>query len=548
MDPVTKKETKGKERMVYDYRILNENTHKDQYSLPGINTIIQRIGNAKVFSKFDLKAGFHQVAMDEKSIPWTAFLVPGGLYEWLVMPFGLKNAPAIFQRKMDNCFAGSEAFIAVYIDDILVFSQNIESHAQHLIKMLHICKQHGLVLSPTKMKIATTEVDFLGVTIGNRRIKLQPHIIKKIADVPEQELRTTKGLRSWLGVLNYARSYIPKCGTILGPLYSKVGPHGDSRWNDEDWRCVQKVKHLIRNLPDLELPPPGAYMVIETDGCMDGWGGVCKWKPGRGSSKSEERVCAYVSGKFPVPKSTIRTDCQAIIAFHDKQSQNKPSRVRWLNFCDFITSTGINMRFEHIKGDHNQLADKLSRLAHSLYTLQSQNQEWNPPTDQQDQIHLLVSALSEIQDLVEEEVLLSPETVPHLQDLLVQLLKDLPLLGETETQTPSSSLTLTKQHGRTARPYHSRPTWRNAPHTVLLLMQPRPERSPSWVTSLQRWKASSERNWRVVMLTPPTTTITGTTYQRTSTDRLSSTSSSKTSRSCSSMTTTCESPPPVEEI
>ncbi|GJY12097.1 retrotransposon protein, putative, ty3-gypsy subclass [Tanacetum coccineum] len=124
VDPTTEIETRGKERMVFNYRSLNDNTYKDQYSLPGINTIIQKVRNAKVFSKFDLKSGFHQVAMEEESIPWTAFLAPGGLYEWLVMPFGLKNAPAVFQRKMDKCFKGMEAFT---------------------------CKDNVLVLSPTKM-------------------------------------------------------------------------------------------------------------------------------------------------------------------------------------------------------------------------------------------------------------------------------------------------------------------------------------------------------------------------------------------------------------
>nr|GFC48287.1 TPA: orf y [Tanacetum cinerariifolium] len=87
IDPVMGKEVKGKERMVFNYKSLNDNTYKDKYSLSGINTIIKRIGGAKIFSKFDLKSGFHQVAMDEESIPWTAFLVPRGLYEWLVMPF-----------------------------------------------------------------------------------------------------------------------------------------------------------------------------------------------------------------------------------------------------------------------------------------------------------------------------------------------------------------------------------------------------------------------------------------------------------------------------
>ncbi|GJR21850.1 Orf y [Tanacetum coccineum] len=107
IDPANRREIKGKERMVFNYKSLNDNTYKDQYSLPGINTIIKRVGGAKIFSKFNLKSGFHQVAMDEELIPWTVFLVLGGLYEWLVMSFGLKNTPTVFQRKMDKCFKGT---------------------------------------------------------------------------------------------------------------------------------------------------------------------------------------------------------------------------------------------------------------------------------------------------------------------------------------------------------------------------------------------------------------------------------------------------------
>ena len=149
---------------------------------------------------------------------------------------------------------------------------------------------------------------------------------------------------------------------------------------------------MVRNLPDLELPPKECHIILETDGCMEGWGGVCKWAPYKGAPKGKERVCAYASGKFPNPKSTIdaeiyavmetmeslkiyyldqkeitiRTDCQAIISFHDKQSHKKPSRVRWMLFCDYITGTGISVKFEHIKGEDNQLADHLSRLTNSV--------------------------------------------------------------------------------------------------------------------------------------------------------------------------------------
>ncbi|GJX86864.1 Orf y [Tanacetum coccineum] len=220
--------------------------HVDQYSLPGINTIIQKVRNAKVFSKFDLKSGFHQVAMEEESIPWTAFLAPGGLYEWLVMPFGLKNAPAVFQRKMDKCFKGMEAFIAVYIDDILVFSKNEEEHAKHLTKMLQTCKYNGLVLSPTKMKIAVPRIDFLGVVIGEGRIHLQPHIIKKIVEFDEESMKTKKGLRSFLGILNYARQHIPKLGILLRPLYEKTNAHGDKRLKPSDYQIIGEIKKKVQ--------------------------------------------------------------------------------------------------------------------------------------------------------------------------------------------------------------------------------------------------------------------------------------------------------------
>ncbi|GKA52523.1 hypothetical protein Tco_0745838 [Tanacetum coccineum] len=197
IDPVTGKEIKGKERIVFNYKSLNDNTYKDQYSLPGINTIIKRVGGVKIFSKFDLKSGFHQVAMDEESIPWTAFL-------------------------------------------------NEKKHARHLERMLKICEENGLVLSLTKMKIAVPTIDFLGAVIGEGAVKLQPHIIKKI-DTPKTVVRKTNAC-------------------------------GDKRLKPSDYELVRKSKHQVQNLPDLEIPPEDAYIILETDGCMEGWGGIVKWK------------------------------------------------------------------------------------------------------------------------------------------------------------------------------------------------------------------------------------------------------------------------------
>nr|WDR24967.1 polyprotein [Camellia sinensis badnavirus] len=392
VDPITKEEKKGKERMVCNYKRLNDNTHKDQYSLPGIDTIVARIGHSQIYSKFDLKSGFHQVAMDPSSIEWTAFWTPVGLYEWLVMPFGLKNAPAVFQRKMDQIFNPYSEFIAVYIDDILVFSPTAADHRKHLAQFAQICQKHGLVLSPTKMKVAQAQIDFLGSTITNGGIKMQPHIIQKLVDFDEEKLKTTNGLRSWLGLLNYARLYLKDIGKILGPLYSKVSPNGERRMNVEDWKIVHRVKEMVNKLPALAIPPPNCSIIIESDGCMEGWGAVCKWKKGSSDPISTEKVCAYASGKYNPIKSTIdaevyacinalesfkifyldkrsivlRTDCQAIVSFINKTVENKPSRSRWLTLRDYVTGLGIEVSFEHISGKDNLLADTLSRLVMAI--------------------------------------------------------------------------------------------------------------------------------------------------------------------------------------
>lgn len=413
IDPKTGKEIKGKERMVFNYKSLNDNIYKDQYSLPNMSLIVKKVANARVFSKFDLKSGFHQVAMHPDSIEWTAFIVPQGLFEWLVMPFGIKNAPAIFQRKMDLCFKGCESFLVIYIDDILVFSQDEQEHIVHVTKMLEVCERNGLILSPSKMKLASPEIDFLGVTIRSRKIKLQEHCIKKVVNFNEDELQTTKGLRSFLGLLNYGRNFIPNLGKLLSPLYSKTSVYGDKKFKESDWKLIRTIKQLVMNLPDLELPPPDAFIIIESDGCMEGWGTICKWKSKRFDPRKDEVVCAYASGKFSPLKSSIdaeihaamnglesfklhyldkeillRTDCDAIIRFFNKTNQNKPSQVRWLGFIDFCTNTGVQVIFEHISAKDNVLADSLSRLVNIL-----QEESWTPSPETK----LLLSLLQEVE-------------------------------------------------------------------------------------------------------------------------------------------------------
>ncbi|GJR29793.1 putative polyprotein [Tanacetum coccineum] len=207
------------------------------------------------------------------------------------------------------------------------------------------------------MKIAVSTIDFLGAVIGEGTIKLQPHIIKKIVNFNEEELKTKKGLRSFLGILNYARNHIPKLGILLRPLYEKTNAHGDKRLKSSDYELVRKIKEQVQNLPDLEIPPENAYIILETDGCMEGWGGIVKWKKSKGDPRSSEKICAYASGKFSTTQSTIDAEINACINTLEK----------WIKFADAVTGTGVKINIEHIEGRHNTLADSLSRLVNLCF-------------------------------------------------------------------------------------------------------------------------------------------------------------------------------------
>lgn len=140
---------------------MNDALAYDSYPLPKPSGILAKIKDAKIFSKFDLKSGFWQVCIKEEDKWKTGFTVPKGHYEWNVMPFGLKNAPSAFQRIMDQCFKGMESFIQVYIDDVLVFSPDLDSHFKHLNRFYEAIWNNCLVVSEKKSEMLQTSICFL---------------------------------------------------------------------------------------------------------------------------------------------------------------------------------------------------------------------------------------------------------------------------------------------------------------------------------------------------------------------------------------------------
>ncbi|KAL6144955.1 hypothetical protein ACLB2K_055644 [Fragaria x ananassa] len=212
---------RGKARMMIDYRDVNKKTVKDGYQIAQVRVLINRLKGAKIFSKFDVKSGFWQVKMYPDSIALIAFGTPQGHYEWLVMPFSLKQAPSIFQRKMDNIFKPYSDFCLVYIDDILVFSITMNEHLKHLEQVCKLIVEKEIILGQKKIHLIKCEIDFLGIHVKDGEIRLQDHIVKKISQFPDI-IPNAKSLQRFLGVVNFARDFIPQVSGLTALLSPKT--------------------------------------------------------------------------------------------------------------------------------------------------------------------------------------------------------------------------------------------------------------------------------------------------------------------------------------
>ena len=243
---------RNKARMVVNYKQLNDNTVFDGYFLPNKETLIHKTRNCNWHSKFDCKSGFYQIKMTEDSKPLTAFSTPQGHYEWNVLPFGLKNAPQIFQRKMDNIFRDYD-FIHVYVDDMLISSKTKEQHLKHLDTFIDLCKTHGIGLSKKKSIIGEQKIEFLGLMIDSDGIELQNHILEKIKDFPER-LSDRKQLQRFLGILNYAEGFIKNLADLRKPLRRLTSEKNKFVFTKEHEEQIRFIKSQCIDLPKLKLP------------------------------------------------------------------------------------------------------------------------------------------------------------------------------------------------------------------------------------------------------------------------------------------------------
>jgi len=252
-------------RLIIDFRKLNEKTISDRFPLPNITDLLDKLGRCQLFSILDLTNAFHQVELDETSIPKTAFSTDDGHYEFLRMPFGLKNAPPTFQRLMNNVLRGLQNEIClIYVDDILVYSSSLEEHITRLREVFKRLRKSNLKLQLDKIEFLRKEMGFLGHVITSEGVKPNPAKIQAITEFPIP--KTRKEIKQFLGLLGYYRKFINNFAKITKPLTACLKKNTSIKHNDPEYQeCFNTCKQLLTNAPILQYPDFEKEFQVTTD-------------------------------------------------------------------------------------------------------------------------------------------------------------------------------------------------------------------------------------------------------------------------------------------
>jgi hypothetical protein len=373
------KKSDGSLRMVVDYRALNKKTVRDRFPLPRISDLLDRLQRAKYYTKMDLQQGFYQIRMAESDIHKTAFHGGDGLYEMVVMPMGLCNAPSTFQRMMRTVVTSEmDGFALVYLDDILIFSETAEEHSQHVQRVLERLRQHGLCVKRSKCEFGRTRIKFVGQVIEGGRRRIDPERICEIQELPPPS--SVHEVRSFAGIINFVRDHAPHASEIMAPVTDLLKKNAKFEWGPRHQEAWERVKALVASNKELYLPDPELPWVLETDASLIGLGAALYQLRPDGTKvpvcfaskrltatemnyPTHERElygilygCSTFRHYLEGVRFEVRTDHHAL-RYIETQPNLSRRVVRWVDYLQ-----RFDQAITYIKGSENNVADFLSRL------------------------------------------------------------------------------------------------------------------------------------------------------------------------------------------
>ena len=387
-------------RMCVDYRMLNQLLPKvdKAYSkakgiltlvpLPKIDEIYAKLEGSTIYSTFDMRSGYYHLELNPESQPKSAFVVggpKGGKWEFKRCPFGLTQAPAYFQMLVNKVLEGLN-FTFGYLDDILVFSRDMEQHLQHVRILFECLREADLKLTKRKCNFLKAHVQYLGHYISGGGLEPVPEKLHSLRDMPPPEDLT--GVRRFLGFVGYYRKFIPRYSDIARPLTNLTRKDIPFDWTNACQTAFQMLKEFLLKEPILKYPIPEQPYILYTDASKYAWAGVLtqsyQYKE-NGKEYYIHHPITYVSGLFKGPQinwaaltkeayaiymsvrkldyylkeadTTIRSDHLPLKSFLLKNTKNDK-----VNNWGVELASRYNLKFEYIKGIKNTLADTMSRL------------------------------------------------------------------------------------------------------------------------------------------------------------------------------------------
>ena len=267
----------GTLRFCVDYRALNSLTKPDLFPLPRINDLLDQLGKSKYFSTLDLKSGYWQIKVSDDSQEKTAFITHKGLFEFRVMPFGVTNAPAVFQRLMQRVLSGLQTsstveFVSVYLDDVIVFSETLQDHIKHLRAVFDRLRKAGLMLNPSKCKLLSKEVEYLGHIVTPCGLQPNNRNLEAVRNFPQPT--TLKQLRQFLGLTSYYRRFIPGYAKVAHPLHALTRKGAVFSWSAECEVAFESLRVKLSSSPLLAYPDFTKDFTLETDASKLGLGAI----------------------------------------------------------------------------------------------------------------------------------------------------------------------------------------------------------------------------------------------------------------------------------